>query len=67
MKRTHQQKIGELFDQLQSLIQDIEIESSYVVEYPDHSRGQTIQVVKVDMALCTALDQLSVAAEIARS
>lgn len=66
MKRAHQKKIGELYDQLQALIQEIEVEPTYLIEYPDHTKGQAIKVVKVDMALVTALDQLGMAAELAR-
>jgi hypothetical protein len=66
MKRTHQKKIGELYDQLQALIQEIEAEPTYLIDYPDHTNGPAIKVVKVDMALVTALDQLGIAAEFAR-
>lgn len=66
MKQAHKRKIGDLFDQLQTLIHEIESEGSYLMHYPDGTRGQTIQVVKVDMALCTALGQIQVASEFAR-
>lgn len=66
MKRAHQKRIGELYEQLQALIQEIEVEPSYLIEYPDHTKGPSIPVIKVDMALATALDQLAAAAEFAR-
>lgn len=66
MKRAHQKRIGELYEQLQALIQEIEVEPSYLIEYPDHIKGPSIPVIKVDMALATALDQLAAAAEFSR-
>ena len=66
MKRKHQERISEIYDQLQALIHEIEVEPTYLIEYSDKSKGPTIQVVKVDMSLCTALYQLDVAREHAK-
>jgi hypothetical protein len=66
MQRVHQKRIGELFDQLQVLMREIEVEPSYFFEYPDQTKGPSIQVVMGDLALAIALDQLSLAAELAR-